>query len=122
MDAGLACQDRCEPKVRRLLDVRDSSFSQPATLKKILGRSQSTYKRSGLLFLVMGAALLIWGVYYVPNGVTPVLGGIAVFYGLWQIYVSRPITETGQFRLSPKCGYNVTGNTTGECPECGCFV
>jgi len=39
--------------------------------------------------------------------------------GLLTLLTGRPKVRTDQFRLCPSCGYNMTGNTMGKCPECG---
>ena len=57
---ALECKDRSEPPVRRLLDLRDFSFSQPSTQGAIFGRPRLSYARFGVFF---GALLLVvlWG-------------------------------------------------------------
>jgi len=122
MDRGLACRDRCEPEVRRLLDLRDFSLAQPSMQKQILGRSHKSYLRSGLFFVLMGAAWFCWGYFHLADPFILVLGIIFAVYGAWHLIASRARTNQEQFRLCHTCGYNISGNTTGRCPECGHVV
>ena len=56
---------------------------------------------------------------------SPAIGLLLVLY--LTVFVARSIHRRRRFRreermrggLCPKCGYNLTGNTTGVCPECG---
>jgi hypothetical protein len=60
-----------------------------------------------LAVLALAAVLLITAML-----VLPVLGGAGVRQ-LWG-WMRRP-----RPRACPSCGYDLTGNTTGVCPECG---
>lgn len=118
---GTACKGDCEIEVRRLIDLRDFSFAQPAQLRSILARSRSTMVRSSLYSGAIGAAFLYWG-WTSGSDLLTVMGGIGVAYATVQLISlfirSRSVTLE-QFRLCPQCGYNVSGNTTGRCTECG---
>ena len=61
----------------------------------------------GLAVLALAAVLLIAAML-----VLPVLGGAGVMQ-LWA-WMRRPRPRT-----CPSCGYDLTGTTTGVCPECG---
>ena len=37
---------------------------------------------------------------------------------IWDRYANNPVFS-GTDRLCPKCGYDLSGNTSGTCPECG---
>lgn len=121
MKRGLACKDQCEPEVRRLLDVRDFWFTEPHieidklrmrnTRKTVAGSALSIV---GLLFMILGYAKASGVIFYCGLG-SIAFGGIIAF-------VLRSRRRTDQFRLCPGCGYNMTGNTTGKCPECGYFA
>lgn len=121
MDRGLACKGRCEPEVRRLLDLRDFSFSQPHYFAERV-RAGRIGRAVGIGWgLVAGSILFGIGVYY---GAVPlmVVGGLAALVALVSLGFRGRQVRTDQFRLCPACGYNITGNTTGKCPECGRFV
>ena len=52
------------------------------------------------------------------------LAGVAVGYAAWWLWV-RPIELRERrrhmkfFNICPHCGYRLTGNVSGICPECG---
>jgi hypothetical protein len=119
MGRGLACKGRCEHEVRRLLDLRDFNFSQPhhheATVKQAIG--------GRIVAVVINLALsgVFFGTwYFYGRGIFLAVGfmnlAIAIFIA---VFARRSRVRTDQFRLCAKCGYNVTGNTSGTCPECG---
>lgn len=118
MDRGLACRGRCEPEVRRLLDLRDFSFSQPNYFLRGMRRYQSRRLRSGIINVVLGITFaVLWYVYgYFAFGIVSVP---VLLVGIWTLATAREAVPTDNFRLCPQCGYNMTGNTTGQCPECG---
>ncbi len=121
MNRGLACKDRCEPEVRRLLDLRDFSFSQPHYFETRV-RASRVGRVIGVGWgIVAGLILLIVG-YVQREQAALVVGTIVALIAVVMMIVTRNKVRTDQFRLCPKCGYNITGNTTGKCPECGCFV
>ena len=77
--------------------------------------------RVGVVNLAIGVALLVtWYLY--GQGVLAAIGGLLVLLGILILSTGRSKVRTDQFRLCPKCGYNVTGNTSGKCPECGHLV
>lgn len=122
LDRALACRDRCEPEVRRLLDLRDFSFAQPSTQEAILHRSKHAYRRSGLFFLLLGTMFAGWSYFYMLDNLMLMMGCFFAGYGLWQLLGTRHTEPSSQFRLCSNCGYNITGNTMGKCPECGHFI
>ena len=57
----------------------------------------------------------IWTTYTVP--IWPLIALVAILSGLlWRRDRPPPIG------YCPKCGYNLTGNVSGRCPECGALV
>lgn len=45
--------------------------------------------------------------------------GVGLFLAIASAYANISKPGTDQFPLCQRCGYNLTGNTTGKCPECG---
>lgn len=67
-----------------------------------------------MLLVRFGAWGFVVGLFLVPGGVS--------FLVAWRIYRgigenTRPLT-----RRCSACGYDLTGNTTGRCPECGTHI
>jgi len=61
------------------------------------------------------------------SGVTVFGGPTAAFAILPAIWITRGARELGKASrarqgLCPKCGYNLSSNTSGVCPECGVAV
>ena len=121
MERGLACKDRCEPEVRRLLDLRDFSFSQPHYFQRRI-QGHRIGRAIGIGWgTIAGIILLIVG-YVQGESAALGAGAAVVLITAVILFATRKQVRIDQFRLCPKCGYNMTGNTTGKCPECGCFV
>ncbi len=118
MGRGLACRERCEPEVRRLLDLRDYWMTEPHTA---ISRSRHIRRQSiyaSLICLGFAAPLLVTWIMFSE----PILGGIGalmLIIGLATLVPRKHRIADAQFRLCPNCGFNLTGNTTGTCPECG---
>lgn len=52
----------------------------------------------------------------------PILGGIGalmLIIGSASLIPRKGGKAGEQFRLCPYCGFNLTGNTSGKCSECG---
>ena len=123
MHRGLACLDRCEHEVRRLLDLRDFSFAQPQQVEQVLKHSNRLSTGGGALIVALGVIILAYRIYVgVGSGYWAAFGGVIMLAGLGSILLGRRRPLTAQFRICSKCGYNVTGNTSGKCPECGYLV
>jgi hypothetical protein len=122
MERALACTGRCEPEVRRLLDMRDWGFAQPSRQVKILSYTQSNMRRSGAFLMVVGICVIVLGFWTNKVQTFAALGGVPFVFGALNYLKSRIPGDDRHFRLCPYCGYNVTGNTTGKCPECDHFV
>lgn len=120
MQRGLACRGRCEHEVRRLLDLRDFSFTQPHQAETVLRASAGAQVRSSIFLIMLGVIMVVYGLYNRRLTFLLWLGGVELVFGavnLWRVLTRKPAGHR-QFRLCAKCGYNVTGNTTGRCPEC----
>lgn len=118
-----ACKDRCEVEVRRLLDLRDFSLSQPAIVRATLQQSKMVQVRAAIGMLITAGMFVLLSVltrsmapYFLP------LAGAMVLMGVWGLVGSKLRVSTTQFRLCKHCGYNITGNTTDKCPKCGKYT
>ena len=71
----------------------------------------SLYGPGGPHFSVRGSPWLGWGC----------VGSYTVWLVLFLRSVSIANQRNGRLRdgLCPSCGYNLTGNISGSCPECG---
>lgn len=118
---GLACKGRCEHELRRLLDLRDYSFTQPHQHETTIRQMSAGRIRAVAINLILA---IIFGVTWYVYGqiIFLAVAGMNLFIALLAAFTGRPKVRTDQFRLCPKCGYNITGNTTGKCPECGYLV
>lgn len=117
---GLACKGACEIEVRRMLDLRDFSLAQPTIQRAALRQGKMAHIRGGITLILMGAFFGVMG--YVNPGLRrymlPAAAGI-ILLGLWSLASASRRVQPQQFRLCPTCGYNISGNTTNKCPECG---
>lgn len=115
---GLACRGRCEAEVRRLLDLRDFSYSQPNYfVDRERQRRRGRWAAAGINVVI---ALFVGVVAYMTS--SPQLMWVPAFcvvVALLVLFARGSRVRGDRFRLCPRCGYNVTGNTTGLCPECG---
>lgn len=118
-ERAIACKERCEVEVQRIIDLRDYSFTTPHLTRKVLERTRSTYIRGGLYtlftgFLFLGLGFLQWSPFFM------ILGGLGIVFAVIQMIGAAWRSSTvDHFRLCPYCGYNLTGNKSGKCPECG---
>jgi hypothetical protein len=61
-----------------------------------------------------GKTEIVFPIWYIPS-----LMAIPVGFGIWTIRRNRRNRRNG---LCRSCGYDLTGNTSGRCPECGCNI
>ena len=118
----LACKGRCEQEVRRLADLRDFSFAQPAKQREVLTQAARIRLVTGLFTLLLGLVFCIVAILQQRMRIMLALGGLMSCMGFLMVLFNRSRSQPDQFRLCANCGYNVTGNTTGRCPECNHFV
>ncbi|HVP11901.1 MAG TPA: hypothetical protein VMV94_12035, partial [Phycisphaerae bacterium] len=64
---------------------------------------------------VLGILILIWLV------ITYAIGRLAYMGLRWRRAVVQAVVDSGA-PACPACFYNMSGNTTGVCPECGAVV
>ncbi len=104
-----------------MTDLRDFSFAQPSLAESRMKWAQGAHVRGALFSLLMGAGFIAFGIYDPRFKLTLGLGILFAGFGLYNFFRSKFRAEPRQFRLCAHCGYNITGNTTGKCPECGKF-
>lgn len=115
----VACRGRCELESKRLLDLRDFSFAQPSLQSQVLKRQQLAFRSSAVFLVLVGAVFIgAWMLHGARFQILAVLGSGMVLWGAFQLIRTWKPMNTDQFRLCPNCGYNVSRNTTGRCPEC----
>lgn len=122
LQRAIACKERCENEVRRMLDIRDFSFTQPSVQKLVLERSTRGYLTSGLFSVVFGITALAYSAMNPRLWWIAVPGAMVLLHGVMTMITGRKRPQAEQFRLCTNCGYNVTGNKSGKCPECGHFI
>lgn len=119
LERGLACKNRCEHEVRRIIDLRDYTFTAPQITKTSLERARSVHIRAGIYTIITGTLFVGWG-WSRGFDFFMVLGILGIAYGVVQMLAGRRrAVQVDQFRLCNYCGYNLSGNTSGKCPECG---
>jgi hypothetical protein len=58
------------------------------------------------------------GIYMTVSGICQIVSGAAILWWPVHWWARRGPVEP----LCEKCGYNLTGNVSGRCPECGGFI
>lgn len=85
------------------------------------GRRWAGWTISGTLLDTAFDALLLFGLFTGP--IFPVVILLAIFAAIWMLReVGQRQTLKSRFTSDPlcaKCEYNLTGNLSGICPECG---
>ena len=74
---------------------------------------------AGYASLAVGRLLGLPGWFYIFPVVISAAAGIVAARGSWALSVRRHRRSLGR---CPDCGYDLTGNTSGVCPECGTAV
>lgn len=119
-----ACRDKCEVESRRLLDLRDYSLNMPHLNENARATIRKNTTRSGIVSLFMGVLSFGFGVYVLRirsdafSWYLIGFGAILIVSGALT-WATRGFRSPSHFRICTRCGYNLTGNTTGSCPECG---
>jgi hypothetical protein len=87
---------------------------------------QSRGVRWGVFAIIGGVLLLCVPVYFrSTRGMFIVEGSTVVFTLLWAVFCAIPTNRRNAMRvwaahgLCTKCGYDLRGNDSGRCPECG---
>ncbi len=115
----IACAATCQPAARRLADYREFCYYQVAAQQKLQRRWAWADVRSGLLSVALGLGIAAYGLYDVRARLALYCGAVMVLFGVLSLWFSRQSWRRESFRMCRHCGYNMTGNATGRCPECG---
>jgi hypothetical protein len=123
LDLGrvVCCKGRCEVEARRLTDLRDFSFAQPSLAESRMKWAAGAQVRGAAFISLMGVGFIVFGIFDPRFKMVLWIGALFAAYGLYGLIRAKLPSESKQFRLCGHCGYNITGNTTGKCPECGKF-
>ena len=120
---------------RRIFTVAIVPFSVPKDLRRsILREHGRLLRRSPAFWVILALQMLAFSAFLqlvIPRfqmsetsiPIVGLLGAVVFFYvGLiWQnLFCDRyRIATWSAHHLCPDCAYNLTGNTSGLCPECG---
>lgn len=116
---ALACRERCEVEARRLLDLREFSLKQPIIQATVIHRTRRIQTLAAIFMIVSGIGVIVLGLVAPSFGPLAVLGAILLPYGLLTLRTALRTIPNQHFRVCGHCGYNLTGNQSGVCPECG---
>ena len=122
---GLTCSERCETRARESDAVFQHSVRVMPTAATTWRQTRNTVLWSAAFFLTIGG-IFLWQGYqdYRDSGAVEfalVIGIAMALYGV--LTLVRAIRTATPSPYPPgccrKCGYDLTGNVTGRCPECG---
>jgi hypothetical protein len=116
---ALACRARCEVDVRRLLDLREFNLKQPVIQATVIQRTRRIQTLAGIFLIFSGIGVIVLGLVAPSYAPLIILGAILAPYGVLTLRAALRTVPNEHFRLCGGCGYNLTGNRTGVCPECG---
>ncbi|UCE59849.1 MAG: hypothetical protein JSU63_20695 [Phycisphaerales bacterium] len=80
---------------------------------------------SAAFFILLGIVFSAFGIIdlveYGETDASLFIGGIALAYGIFGFWRARrmPLPSVYPPGHCRKCGYDMTGNLSGNCPECG---
>jgi len=103
-------------------DLRDFSFAQSSLAESRMKWAAVAQVRGAAFTLLLGTGSIVFGSLDPRFKMILWIGGLFAAYGLYGLIRAKLPSETKRFRLCPHRGYNITGNTTGRCPECGKFI
>jgi hypothetical protein len=80
---GLACRGRCEDDVKAVLALVEENLRMVGRTPRILRSNRQSHVWAAVLFILLGAAFLAWGLLSEAGlSFLVVLGGIFLAYGL----------------------------------------
>lgn len=116
---AVACARRCEDRVHKLLSTRAWFMATRSNERLAVAWLRGRNVAWGVIVVGFGAIYGQLG-YGAEQYMDAVLGAFAVFAGILLLYqASRRRRTPSTMPLCIACGYNLTGNTSGRCPECG---
>ena len=122
---GLACKDACEDDVRRLNGLIEQNIKSAPAWARMTRSNRSSAFVVASLFLMMGAGMLYSGYAsyrdYGEFGGSALIGLVMIIYsGVAFVRAARiPNVMSYAPGHCQRCGYDLTGNESGICPECG---
>lgn len=122
---SLACKDRCADDVRVLNGLIESNIRNAPQSWSFLRASRRSYVLSGCFLVITGVLMVVGGyrLYAVTSEVGFLLPMGVVFAGYGIVSLVRAYKLPTVDRFPPgccvKCGYDLKGNVSGVCPECG---
>jgi hypothetical protein len=125
LPSGLACRDRCEDRVRRIADYLNRSIELSPAAFASLRSVKRQRVIAAMILLALGVVALALG--YVEfaqyDEVGPFFFWGVVMSLLGVISLLFAVRFPGKDNCAPghcrKCDYDLTGNRSGTCPECG---
>lgn len=116
----MACRAQCEILARRISDLREFQSSQPRLQERLISHARQTRMASGVFMTAVGVPLVILGLKFGQWAFAGPGAGIMLVYGVVTLVMEyRRSSRTSNFRLCWRCGYNLTGASSDQCPECG---
>ena len=122
---GLACKGRCEAEVQALNNVTYNSTGLLPAANAVVRTTRRTHFFSSMFNTILGVVFGYFGYQEYVNlgevGFTAIIGAVFIVYGfvsllqMWRMFVA-PKFPIG---CCQKCGYDLTANKSGTCPECG---
>jgi hypothetical protein len=118
IEQAIACHDRCEREVRRIINLRAWSFRQQQFQVLYWRRWRAIFAALGVYLSLVG--LVVGLVAYSERAFSfAILCASATALGAVMLFMYSQRSPFEQLRACGACGYNLTGNTSGRCPECG---
>lgn|GEM_PF-288787 len=114
---GLACRDKCEDNVRAVNAYVEQNMR---TTSSVFKSARRTTYYSALFFAALGTIFFSLGYIY-DEGFQQMFGGLFVVYGGFTAL--RTYASPAPYPHPPgrcqKCGYDLKGTLSSNCPECG---
>ncbi len=118
VEDAIACRGRCEGRVKRLVAVRTWSTRQPQLQARHIAHWRMYMMTLGVLVLLVGFAAGALA-FYDGDRALSLLCFSGAGIGLLAAILYGSSSPAERLRACLRCGYDLKGNTSGRCPECG---